>query len=124
MRTLDELIGAAVDLPQHPALDQALFGIFERFPAEDGYGVYWSIVHGLERRGAYEPALLASVRRKPVFFNTLMLGRMLNAGIAVCAGTTVRQELEAVAASTSADPDARKNADDFLAGSQGRSSAL
>lgn len=28
-----------------------LFGVFERFPNEDGVGIMWSIVHGIENLG-------------------------------------------------------------------------
>ena len=66
--------------PAGDDLDTALFGLFERFPEEDGHGVYWSVLHGLEHRGSYESALLASWRRAPSPFTRSMLLRLRNAG--------------------------------------------
>ncbi len=59
---------------------KALFGIFERYPEDDGNGVFWTILHGLERLPNYEPALVSSVRRQPTEFNVLMVNRILNTG--------------------------------------------
>jgi hypothetical protein len=43
----------------------ALLGVFERHPTDDGAGVFWAIVHGLEATPGYESALVESVRRAP-----------------------------------------------------------
>ena len=59
---------------------QAMFGVFERFPSQDGYGVFWGILHALEACDGYELELRASVQRKPCEFNVLMVNRLLNAG--------------------------------------------
>jgi hypothetical protein len=67
----------------------ALLEVFERFPDEDGFGVFWSILHGLEHVDDYEDELVQSVRRRPGLFNTLMLNRMLNAGIELVAGESI-----------------------------------
>jgi hypothetical protein len=53
-----------------------LFRVFERFPDEDGAGVLWSIVHGLERRNDYEVALTDSLARQPSEMGNLMLQRL------------------------------------------------
>ncbi len=112
---LDAVIGQSVSVKPNESLDAALFGIFERFPEEDGHGVYWSIVHGLERRGEYEQALLASLRRAPSMFTLTMLNRLLNAGQSTCAGVPALQLLEAAAVSPLACESARKAATRFLA---------
>jgi len=114
LEALDRVLAEAIPLPADADLDRALFGIFERFPNEDGYGVYWSIVHLLEKRGGYEEALLQSLRRRAVSFNTLMLGRMLNAGITHCGGISIEGLLGDLAVSDQVDPDARETAADFL----------
>jgi hypothetical protein len=111
---LDAVICEAVSMKRDDALDAALFGIFERFPEEDGYGVYWSILHGLEGRGDYEDALLASLRRSPSRFALTMVNRILNAGQSTCAGVPALALLEAVAASPSANPSAREEATTYL----------
>ena len=111
---LDKVLSEATGLPARPELDDAIFNLLERFPGEDGYGVYWRIIHGLEERGGYEQALLQSVQRKPVFFNVLMLTRMMNAGLRLCSGVLIARLLHVVAASA-ADDDVRQDAADCLA---------
>lgn len=70
---LDELWNAGV--PAHAL--PALFGVFERFPDDDGAGVLWSIVHGVEALDFdYEPALRASLARRPSLMGGIMLGRL------------------------------------------------
>jgi hypothetical protein len=43
-----------------------LLKVFERFPDEDGAGVFWSIVHGIERFRSYEIELLDSLNVNPL----------------------------------------------------------
>jgi hypothetical protein len=119
---LDLLIGHAVSQPPDADIDRALFGIFERFPQEDGHGVYWSIVHGLERRGDYESGLVASVRRSPSPFALLMLNRLCNGGHTKCAGVAIKSLLEDVAASSEVTPEVRQEAAEFLAHQRDRAS--
>jgi len=114
LNALDGLITEAVSQPPGHDLDRALFSIFERFPEEDGHGVYWSIIHGLERRGGYEESLLASVRRSPSPFALLMLNRLCNAGQMECAGVRIVPLLEEVASSSDVAPAARQEAMEFL----------
>lgn len=57
-----------------------LFGVFERFPEDDGAGVLWSIVHGIEALPFdYVPALQQSHRRSPSLMSDIMLSRAANA---------------------------------------------
>ena len=114
LAALDGLIAEATSQPPSDELDRALFGIFERFPSEDGHGVYWSIVHGLERRGGYEESLLASVRRSPSPFALLMLNRLSNDGQTECGGISIVSLLQEVASSPDANPDLRAEAVAFL----------
>ncbi|APO96127.1 hypothetical protein OR60_16180 [Xanthomonas vesicatoria] len=54
-----------------------LFGVFERFPADDGAGVLWSIVHGVEALPYnYEPLLRESYSRTPSEMARIMLARL------------------------------------------------
>lgn len=63
---------SADDLP-------TLFAVFEKFPEEDGTGVLWSIVHGIENTGlAYEPFLMTSIQRQPSLMAEIMLKRIQN----------------------------------------------
>ena len=66
----------------HPS-DKAipvLLRVFDRYPDEDGAGVFWSIVHGIEHtfNGRYEESLKTSAERRPTPFKTIMLGRIEN----------------------------------------------
>ncbi len=54
-----------------------LFGVFERFPEDDGAGVLWSIVHGIEGLELdYGQALQESLARQPSDMGKIMLGRL------------------------------------------------
>jgi hypothetical protein len=62
-----------------PALEAIpiLFNVFERFPDDDGAGVLWSIVHGVESLAHdYEPLLVVSNRRAPSHMAAAMLARL------------------------------------------------
>jgi hypothetical protein len=51
--------------------------VFERFPDEDGAGVFWSIVHGIESLDVdYEQTLRASLARRPSRMGQIMLRRL------------------------------------------------
>jgi len=70
---LSELWNAGVPVRALPAL----FGVFERFPNDDGAGVLWSIVHGVEGLGLdYEQVLRDSLARQPSDMGKIMLGRL------------------------------------------------
>jgi len=54
-----------------------LFRVFERFPDEDGAGVFWSIVHGVEATDLnYGAALRLSLERRSSEFGELMMNRL------------------------------------------------
>jgi hypothetical protein len=54
-----------------------LFAVFERFPDDDGAGVLWSIVHGLEGLDIdYEQPLRDSLARLPSNMGQIMLARL------------------------------------------------
>src|SRR5687767_12610970 len=73
-----------------------LLDVLERFPEEDGDGVLWSIVHGLESLPGYEPELVRSVQRRPSEFGLMMVGRLLNSGESQVAGTSLVALLRSV----------------------------
>ena len=56
-----------------------LLTVFERFPDEDGAGVMWSIIHGLETIEGYEPILEESAQARPTWLKSVMLKRIANA---------------------------------------------
>jgi hypothetical protein len=54
-----------------------LFRIFERFPKDDGAGVLWSVLHGIEALPFdYEQQLRASLMRRNSFMGNVMLERL------------------------------------------------
>ena len=64
-----------------------LFNLFERFPEDDGAGVLWSVLHGIESFKDYEQKLLNSLNRQPSHLGVVMVKRILNSGAKVIAGT-------------------------------------
>ena len=74
---LDELLGelwlTGVSVDCLPVL----FGVFERYPEEDGAGVLWSVVHGVEAlQFSYEQPLRESLARQPSLMGRVMLERL------------------------------------------------
>ena len=79
-RRLDALLN---ELWRHRSPAEALpelLEVFERFPEDDGAGVFWAILHGLESLPGYADEVVRSVQRQPSSFGVLMLNRMLNGG--------------------------------------------
>jgi hypothetical protein len=79
-RPLEPLFEAAFS-SQNPCIYyHAIFNLFERFPEEDGAGVFWSAVQGMEAVGGYETQLLGYFRRWPTLMTKTMLRRIQNSG--------------------------------------------
>lgn len=78
-----------------------LLSVFERYPEEDGFGVMWAVLHGLESLPNYGPELLRSLARCPSEFGVLMVGRIINAGIEEISGISLLSTLHHVAATAS-----------------------
>ena len=58
----------------------AIFNLFESYPEEDGAGVFWSALHGMEAVGGYEEMLLLYFRRHPTLMTRTLLQRIRNSG--------------------------------------------
>lgn len=67
----------------------AIFNLFERFAEDDGAGVFWSAVHGMETRGDYEEELVRFFRRHPTEMTRTMLQRIRNSGAKSVAGISI-----------------------------------
>jgi hypothetical protein len=77
---LDDLLAELWDAGVPARALPVLFGVFERFPEDDGAGVLWSIVHGVEGLGCdYEKALRESLERRSSLMGRIMLGRLTGA---------------------------------------------
>jgi hypothetical protein len=110
-RTVDE----ALAKPMGQSEVSALLGVFERFPEDDGYGIFWSILHGLEQGAGYETELVRSVMSAPNLFNTLMLNRILNSGVATIHEHSIRELLVAAEREPSRPTKAAKQLRSLLA---------
>jgi len=99
------------DAPQHV---RDLFSLLERFPEEDGAGVIWSVVHGLESIQGYEVELLQSLRRKPSRSGIALATRLLNGGVQHVGESSLIEVLVEVSRSDAASSALQKQADRFL----------
>ena len=79
-RPLESLLERAFGSASPQRYYDAIFNLFERFPNDDGSGVFWSALHGMEHHGNYESKLLMSFCRQPADMTKAMLQRLRNAG--------------------------------------------
>lgn len=77
---LEACFEQAFSSPDPKLYYHAIFNLFERFPEEDGAGVFWTALHGMEALGGYEALLLQYFRRHPSLMTTTMLRRIQNSG--------------------------------------------
>lgn len=78
---LEDLLQEAFSSDKPQEYFGAMFSLFEKYPAEDGAGVFWTVVHGMEHVGGYESQLLRCFRRFPTDMTKIMLKRMKNSGV-------------------------------------------
>ena len=125
LRELEASLGTFVPALCGEEEFRALLSVFERFPDEDGFGVFWSIVHLLEACRGYESALVQSVRRKPSEFNLIMISRLINGGVTSVKGQSLLAVLAGVGSNTAATLRAMDCARELLAyhAAQGRAEA-
>jgi hypothetical protein len=88
-----------------------MLGVLERFPEEDGAGVLWSIVHGLESLSDYEDKLVESIWRQPSHIGLVMISRIVNTGVDVVGSKPITAILEHVLQHEKVTPDLRKQAE-------------
>lgn len=93
---------------------QSVLDLYERFPDEDGHGIFWSLLHAVEASAGYEDALFDSVSRAPGEFNVRLVGRLANAGIVQIAGRDLLALLRTVAERTDVSERTRETAKGFL----------
>jgi hypothetical protein len=114
LRRLDDTVAAVNSEDCGQEEFRALLDVFERFPDEDGFGVFWSIIHCLEACTGYESTLIESVTRMPVKFNILMVNRLINSGITQVNGHLLLSVLTSVTSHLSATSSAKESAQDFI----------
>jgi len=77
---LERLFQDAFESSEPRQYYHAIFNLFERYPDDDGEGVFWSALHGMEAMDDYEDLLLQYFRRFPSLMTKTMLIRMVNSG--------------------------------------------
>lgn len=77
-RPLDALFEQAFASSVPESYYDAFFNLFERFHEDDGAGVFWTALHGMEAQGNYEKKLLSYFRRQPGAMTEAMLYRIYN----------------------------------------------
>ncbi|MFT3883275.1 MAG: hypothetical protein QM703_26930 [Gemmatales bacterium] len=90
------------------------FRLYERFPEDDAFGVFWTILHSVEAQPNHGPLVVVSVRRSPSRFPVRMVNRLLNSGIQQVDGVDLLELLRAVAANDHCPPEVREEAAGFL----------
>lgn len=74
---LEELLARLWAMEVRPEHLPYLFRLFERFPSDDGGGVLWSIIHGIEELPFdYEEELRASLARQESEMGRTLLDRL------------------------------------------------
>ena len=114
LRNLNQLVDSFFAHPRAAEHLDVWFRFLERFPEDDGFEVFWSILHALEKQAGCDLGVLRSVQRKPSRFPVLMVNRMLNAGIRRVAGVELLDLLRAVATDTNVIPSVSEDAKKFL----------
>src|SRR5262245_30219361 len=107
---LDALLGELFSSGSATQGIDAMLGIFERYPVQDGAGIFWAIVHGLESLPGYESHLVESITRTPSRFALLMIHRLLNAGQVEVGSVNLLALLEQVAGDEQVNPASRQEA--------------
>lgn len=113
-KELDALLVKLFAQPVESDGVKAMLRVFERYPTDDGCGVFWTIVHGLESIPDSERALLESVRKQPSIFSVMMIHRILNAGQREVGGESLISVLSEVESRTNVDERIRSEARKFL----------
>lgn len=111
---LDETLIKLATHPQKELAFQALFQLFERFPDQDGFGVFWSILHFLEGVSGYDTELLRSIERQPSEFTLLMINRLLNVRTEAIGNQDLLTLLKKIMTDANQTPEIRRQAAHFV----------
>ncbi|MDO1451563.1 hypothetical protein Q0590_35150 [Rhodocytophaga aerolata] len=93
---LEDLLAELWETQQPEKGIDVMLGVLERFPEEDGGGVLWSIVHGLESLPNYADKLLKSVEKQPSNLGLIMVSRIANTGVNVIGNRPIKAILQQV----------------------------
>lgn len=101
---LDRLLDELWETPNPEFGINTLFGVFERYPTEDGYGVFFTILHGLETLD-YEQCLYNSLLDKPSYMGINMLKRIENTNSESIAGKSIKELKEFIKNNPKIEPE-------------------
>ncbi|NQD38439.1 hypothetical protein HPT27_15565 [Permianibacter sp. IMCC34836] len=112
---LAAFVEEAGDVRSHPQTASAIFEYMERYSTND-LGSPGPLVHFLEKAfPSYTPQLVASIRRRPVFYTLWMANRILNAKIDVNTRKLLTEALKVASSHPEASDRERQQAIEFLA---------
>jgi hypothetical protein len=114
-RPLDDLLAELWATGEASQFVPDLLAVLERFPEDDGAGVLWSIVHGLEDVPNYEPDLVRSLQRRPSELAVTMAGRLMNSGVFEVAGVSLIELLRLISTADDASQGVRDRAAKWVA---------
>ena len=98
----------------NPELYRALFDLYERFPEDDAYGLFSSILHFLETCSKYDQFLIESLRRKPTYVAIRMVDRLVRGGFLQIGEVNLLTLLQVAAKNSGASESARTYAEECL----------
>lgn len=110
---LEELLNCLFENSNPDLGLEAMFRIYERYPEEDN-DYLWGMLHGIEDIPNYESKLLESIDRKPSFFTTLMINRIINAGIQEIENRKLLDVLKSISENLDVSSDIRNYANSFI----------
>jgi hypothetical protein len=116
LKRLEELAKQLNEFGASEDIVRAFLGVFERFPVDDAYGIFWSILHGLEKSPNYEFALIESLQRQPAEFSLLMVKRILNSGKKQIGDTDLLALLKGIAEDRTQAQEIQEQAKQFING--------
>ena len=117
---LDDLLGELFETRGAQDAIPVLVRVFERYLDDDGAGVFWSIVHGLEKLPGYEQTVVEAIGRAPTEFTLMMVKRVLNGGIKQVGEVTLLPLLRQIASKGEVPEGIRKKAEHFVQYQQSR----
>lgn len=113
LQQLQSLLDELSPEEQEPSACEPFFGVFERFPSADGFGVFWGILHWIEAVDGYEPYLIESLSRVPSGFGVLMVNRLINSGVCKVGSVVLLPLLNEIANDPDAHDSVRQEAAEF-----------
>ncbi|WP_310488326.1 hypothetical protein [Chamaesiphon sp. VAR_69_metabat_338] len=112
---LQELVDLYFNHPEAGNYLDVWFRLYERFPFDDGGGIFWTILHGIE---TYHPTsdrfTIESVLRQPSEFPVMMVNALINGGIDRVGDVNLLELLERLATNQLYSPRVRAQAQGYL----------